>query len=130
MFGPNRNTEELLLLKIQELLQSHYPLQFYIYSRARLLLYLYKKTNSDSAWCEFKLQGDVANRMESQGIDLNSKKSHDDWKLIFSSPPYLNESEMDRAIEFMKEPQKNCYMMKTPAKERMRQDLEIMTQNS
>jgi hypothetical protein len=84
--------------------------------------YINKNQTGESAWCEFKLHKDVGEMLKSQGIDMNDRKSLEDWKFIFSSSFNLkNEpsSKIERAIEFMRDPPKLALAMKTPAKKKL-----------
>jgi hypothetical protein len=84
--------------------------------------YINKNQNADSAWCDFKLSKVNAEHLQQQGIDFQSSKSIEDWKFIFSSSRNLPSeaiSDMDRAIQFMKDPIKIGLAMKTPGKQKL-----------
>jgi hypothetical protein len=84
--------------------------------------YINKNQNGDSAWCDFKLPKEAKDGLKKQGIDLNDRKSLEDWKFIFSSSRQLDtepSSKIERAIEFMKDPPKVGLAMKTPAKQKL-----------
>ena len=83
--------------------------------------YINKNQNGDSAWCDFKLHKNLGDVLKLQGIDMNDRKSLEDWKFIFSSSSSLQHeppSEIERAIQFMKDPPKVALSMKTPAKKK------------
>ena len=84
--------------------------------------YICKNHHSDSAWCDFSFFEGEAKRLTARGIDFGSFKSLEDWKLIFTSSPHTQNNEIERAIEFMKDPQKSSFLMKTPAKQRMQKE--------
>ena len=84
--------------------------------------YICKNQHSDSAWSDFSFSEVESKRLTARGIDFESFKSLEDWKLIFSSSPHTQNNEIERAIEFMKDPQKSSFLMKTPAKQRLRKE--------
>ena len=45
--------------------------------------FICKSYHSDAAWCEFTFPISAVSNLRSQGVDFSSRKSHEDWKLIF-----------------------------------------------
>jgi hypothetical protein len=47
--------------------------------------YINKNPTGDSAWCEFKIHKAVVEELQQQGLNFDTPRSLEDWKLLFSS---------------------------------------------
>jgi hypothetical protein len=78
--------------------------------------YIYRSNACDSAWCEFNISSEIVLKFPDKRFNIDSRQTLEDWKILFSSMNSdLKASEIDKAIEFMKNPP-NYDSLKTPSK--------------